>query len=218
MGFLAMIWNFIVSNIGWIILAIGAVVLLIIAILALWRAVVRHRYDRALVSEMQADAARVAPSALEAEVSVIPPEELPTDDNNIFMPVPAALSDMVDFISEERDGLIIRSCVRMEDADEMLTDAQAEGLKAVVFRDKIDEDGCAFLSTELLSSNFAPYSYVNLEILKKNGLVDASLTALSIRAEGVMRKPLMIEANAFSPAAVKMISLVGGRAVEVKRK
>ncbi len=210
------IWAAVAPYLGWIIL--GGVVLLVLlaAALLIRRYIVRRRYDKALEAEMHADAAREAPSALDAEVTVIPQEELPRDKNSFFMPVPGKISDFVDFVSEARDGLTIRSCVRCEDANELLTHAEAEELKAVVWREVSESDACFYISTEDLSLNFAPYSYVNLEILKKFGLADASTTSLAVRAEGVMRKPLMVEANAFSPDAVKMISLVGGRALEIK--
>ncbi len=216
--FMAVNWDTIRPYRGWMIAAAVIVLLVAVGVVLAVRMVRRHRYDKALEEEMKADAARVAPSALTAEITVIPQEELPSDGNRLFMPVPATVSDMVDFVSEGRDGVVVRSCIRREDAEGMITDQQAENLKAVIYRDLPRTDAVAYVSVSVLSANFAPHSYVNLAILKQNGFVADGIEALSVREGEVMRKPLMIEAHEFSPAAVKMISLVGGRALEVKRQ
>ncbi len=203
----------------WIAAGAAVAAVVVIAVLLIVRAVLRRKHDQALEAEARAEQEQEAPSALEAEVTVIPEEDLPHDDGHIFMPVPAALSDMVDFIQEKRDGVSVRSFVRAEDADALLTDEQAQALCAVIHRIAPDEearDDMAYVSVDTLSANFAPYSYINLAILKKHGFVEAHITALSIRGEGTLRKPLMVEADEFSLSAVKMLSLVGGRAVEMR--
>ncbi len=201
----------------WMIGVLGGLFLLLLITFLICRSVMRRKHDRVLEEEAREEETAQPPSALEAEVTVIPPEELPQDENNIFMPVPATVSELIDFVTEEHDHVMVRSCVRAEDADELLTDECADELRAVVYREHMTpQDSCAYLTLDVLSANFAPYSYVNLAVLKKYGLVDTSMTALVIRAEGVLRKPLLIEANEFSLTAVKMISLTGGRAVEIR--
>ncbi len=208
--------EYILPHLPWIIAAGVLALVLACAVFLIVRAVLHRRHDKALEAEAQAEAARVAPSALEAEVSVIPQEALPQDDGNIFMPVPSGVAELVDFVKESRDGIAVRSCIRAEDADALLTDERASALCAVVYRPEVDMDDCVYLSVDVLSANFAPYSYIDLSILKRHGFAAEAATALSICGEGVLRKPLMIEAHAFSLTAVKMISLTGGRAIEVK--
>ncbi len=199
----------------------GGIALAVILVLALgayllWRQLNRRSHDRELEAELQAEVAQVAPSALSAEIKVIPEAELPRERGGIFMPVPATMSDMVDFVSEAKDGIDIRSCIRAEDADRLISNAQASNLRFTVFRDNVEKGDLFEISLDVLSAHFAAYSYVNLAILKEHGLAPATAVGLSVRAEGVLRKPLFIEANAISSAGVKMISAVGGRAVVVE--
>ncbi len=204
-------------HLKWIIPVLLTALVAVVAVFWLRREVLRRRHDKELLDEMRADAAREAPSALTAQVTVVPQEVLPNEGKHIFMPVPTFLSDLVDFVNEARDKVAIRSCVRKEDADRMMSDVDAEHLKFTMFRKMEKSDSCAYVTLEALSSDFSPYSYVNLEILKAHELAAPEATSLSIVAEGVLRKPLMIEANEFSVTAVKMISLTGGRAVLVAR-
>ncbi len=186
---------------------------------AIWLAGrIRHlRHDREIEREMQAEAARTAPSVTEtASVTVVSTEELPPEGDTVFMPVPGYLSDMTDFVSMEADGVEVRSCIREEDADILLTDEEARRHRRILYRHIPYSEVRAYVTVDTLSGKFAPYSYVNLAILKECGIVDASGESLVIEGGDVLRKPLMIEANSFTTEALKMIALAGGRAVEVR--
>lgn len=175
--------------------------------------IARRRHDRMLEREVQAEIRPPAVQELHAEVTVIPTEEpAPT----VFMPVPAAVSDVVDFVDEARDGICIRSFVQAEDVNHMMSGEQANALTAVVFRPARPGNNRAVVCLDTLSDAFAPYSFVNLAILRKEGIVGEETTHIVVHARGVLRKPLMVEADAFSLEAVKMLSLTGGRAILIR--
>ncbi len=201
---------------GWIIAAAVVAVLLLCIIFFVCHNILRKRHHRALEAEARAEENTLPASVLNAEVTVIPQEALPQAAECIFMPVPKEVFARADFITEAKDGVALRSCVRAEDADALMSDAAAVKLRVYIDRGRVAMDDCAYVSVDTLSDHFAPYSYVNLTILRAQGLVEDAMTALSIRADGVLRKPLLIEANEFSLTAVKMIALTGGRAVEAR--
>ena len=187
----------------------------VLCALVWWIAVkiARHRHDKYLEREVQAEIQPPVPQELHAEVTVVPTEE---ETPTVFMPVPAAVSDVVDFVDEARDGICIRSFVRAEDVNHMMSGEQANALTAVVFRPVRTENHRETVYLDTLSDTFAPYSFVNLSILRKEGLVGEETTHIVIHARGVLRKPLMVEADAFSLEAVKMLSLTGGRAILIR--
>ena len=174
---------------------------IVLCALIWWIAVkiAHRRHDRMLEREVQAE--------------IRPPEEpAPT----AFIPVPAADSDVVDFVDEARDGICIRSFVQAEDVNHMMSGEQANALTAVVFRPARPGNNRAIVYLDTLSDAFAPYSFVNLAILRKEGIVGEETTHIVVHARGVLRKPLMVEADGFSLEAVKMLSLTGGRAILIR--
>ena len=188
---------------------------LVLCALIWWVAVkiARRRHDRMLEREVQAEIRPPAVQELHAEVTVIPAEEpKPT----AFMPVPAAVSDVVDFVDEARDGICIRSFVQAEDVNHMMSGEQANALTAVVYRPARPGSNRAVVYLDTLSDAFSPYSFVNLAILRKEGIVGEETTHIVVHARGVLRKPLMVEADGFSLEAVKMLSLTGGRAILIR--
>ena len=115
----------------YIALPIAGGVLLVVLVWWIAVKVARHRHDKLLEKQVQEEIHPPVPQELRAEVTVIPTaEEAPT----VFMPVPAAVSDVVDFVDEARDGICIRSFVRAEDVNHMMSGEQANALTAVVFR------------------------------------------------------------------------------------
>ncbi len=202
-----LVWN------PYIALPIAGGVLLVVLVWWIAVKVARHRHDKLLEKQVQEEIHPPVPQELRAEVTVIPTaEEAPT----VFMPVPAAVSDVVDFVDEARDGICIRSFVRAEDVNHMMSGEQANALTAVVFRPARAGNNRATVYLDTLSDQFSPYSFVNLAILRKEGIVGEETTHLVIHARGVLRKPLMVEADAFSLEAVKMLSLTGGRAILIR--
>ena len=57
---------------------------------------------------------------------------------------------------------------------------------------------------------------VDINSLKKNGIVPGDKSFVRITSDGLIDKPLRILANDFDITAVKMIVLAGGEAVKVK--
>lgn len=196
-----------------VVLPVAGGVLLLVLIWFIASKIAKSRHDRALERQVQAEISPPVPQELHAEVEVIPTEE---EKPTVFMPVPAAVSDVVDFVDEARDGICIRSFVRAEDVNHMMSGEQANALTAVVFRPKKNGDNRAVVYLDTLSDTFSPYSFVNLSILRKQGIVGQETTHIIIHARGVLRKPLMVEADEFSTEAVKMLSLTGGRAILIR--
>ena len=71
------------------------------------------------------------------------------------------------------------------------------------------------VNVDLLSRSFSPGDRVDVNSLKEKGLVPRDTAYIRIMARGIIDKPLCVYANEFTPAAVKMIALSGGKAVKV---
>ena len=71
------------------------------------------------------------------------------------------------------------------------------------------------VNVDILSSQFEAGDRVDVNVLKERGLVPADTAYIKILASGVIDKPLVVLANDFSLAAVKMIALTGGEARRV---
>ena len=66
-----------------------------------------------------------------------------------------------------------------------------------------------------MSENFDTNETVNLESLKRKGLIGKNVVSVKVLARGVLTKSLTVEAQDFSIEAVKMIVLTGGKATKV---
>ena len=71
------------------------------------------------------------------------------------------------------------------------------------------------VNVDILSSHFEAGDRIDVNVLKERGLVPADTAYIKILASGVIDKPLVVLANDFSLAAVKMIALTGGEARRV---
>ena len=71
------------------------------------------------------------------------------------------------------------------------------------------------VNVDLLSRSFLPGERVDVNSLKEKGLVPRDTAYIRVMARGIIDKPLCVYANEFTPAAVKMIALSGGKAVKV---
>ena len=76
----------------------------------------------------------------------------------------------------------------------------------------------AIVNIDTLSLRFAAGETVTLDALKKRGLAPQKAGSLKVLARGMLDKPLIVEADDFSPDAVKMIVLTGGKAVRLPRR
>ena len=71
------------------------------------------------------------------------------------------------------------------------------------------------VNVDTLSKAFASGDVVDLEALKKKGLVPKNAKAIKILARGALDKVLTVRADDFSADAVKMIVLTGGKASRI---
>ena len=187
----------------------GCIWLLVVKIL-------RHRYDQILELETKREISLGEGSGYESLVTVIPQAQLPKEKPTVFMPVPSDVDEVISFVTMAVDHVDVRSCITVSDAERVMTDERAETLLATLYQERPAREVRATVYLDDLSNYFSPCSFINLHILKQRRLVNQSTTHLTIEARGVVRKPLMIVANNFTPAAIKMISLTGGRAVQLK--
>ena len=74
------------------------------------------------------------------------------------------------------------------------------------------------INVGVISPAYQAGDTVTLADLKAKGLIDANIGRLKVLAAGTLDKPLTIKADAFSVQAVKMITLTGGQAIELKNE
>lgn len=74
----------------------------------------------------------------------------------------------------------------------------------------------AIVNLDTISANFEAGDVVTVDKLKEKKLVPANAGFVKVLARGSIDKPLTVEANDYSLAAVKMLVLTGGKAVQVK--
>ncbi len=105
--------------------------------------------------------------------------------------------------------------VSAEEAKELIADSEAEGMLGVSRKNPNVCRGCkkTFVNVDTLSKNYSAGEVVDIQSLKKKGLVPWSACYIKVLARGSIDKPLEVRAQAFSRDAVKMITLTGGSAV-----
>lgn len=74
------------------------------------------------------------------------------------------------------------------------------------------------INIDVISANFKAGDHVNLETLKEHKLIGKKTTYIKVLARGYINKPLIVEADAFSIEAIKMIVLTGGRVIRKRSK
>jgi ribosomal protein L15 len=117
----------------------------------------------------------------------------------------------------ERAEKIGKVAVDMEKADNLITDALARDLvKRSEGAIKTTGVERGVINVDTLSEYFYPGERVDINILKRRGLIPNSVSYLKVLARGRIDKPLSVYANEFTPAAVKMIVLCGGEAIKAQ--
>ena len=105
--------------------------------------------------------------------------------------------------------------VAATDVDDLMTDKVA-----AAFLVASDEEGgqgkMGIINVGLISSAYQAGETVDLASLQAKGMIDGNVGRLKVLASGTLDKPLIIKADAFSVQAVKMITLTGGQAIELK--
>ena len=106
--------------------------------------------------------------------------------------------------------------VDAERADELLTNSMAKTLiHKTEYVVETAGDKRVIINIDTLNDNFAPGESIDINALKKKGLITADACFVKVLARGRIDKPLKVYANDFSLVAVKMIALSGGEAVRV---
>ena len=119
----------------------------------------------------------------------------------------------------ERQVLLPETALMSVDAgraDALISDSLAKTLIATE-PEPIYTDGRRkrIVNVDILSSHFEAGERIDVNVLKERRLVPADTAYIKILASGVIDKPLVVLANDFSLAAVKMIALTGGEARRV---
>ena len=105
--------------------------------------------------------------------------------------------------------------VDAENVDDLMTDKVAEHF--LVESDEMGGSGkMGIINVGLISSAYQAGETVDLASLQAKGMIDGNVGRLKVLASGTLDKPLTIKADAFSVQAVKMITLTGGQAIELK--
>ena len=104
--------------------------------------------------------------------------------------------------------------IDVERADSLITDSLAKSLlrknEAVVVTNGKRK---GIINVDTLSENFESGAVVDVNALKEKCLVPDDAGYIKVLARGTIDKPLTVVANKFSPSAVKMIALTGGKAI-----
>ncbi len=107
------------------------------------------------------------------------------------------------------------SSISADEAEAMMSDISAEDLYSNDYEDLeiYHGDKKSQINIDTISVFFKDGDTVTLNSLKEKGLVPKSTGCVKILARGVLDKQLTIVAQDFSSSAVKMIHLMGGKAV-----
>ncbi len=144
----------------------------------------------------------------EAEPEAEPEPETPAAP--LFIPVGEEVPE--EEIPEEVETV---EEVDAETVDEMMTDKVA-----AAFLVASDEEGgqgkMGIINVGVISAAYQAGETVDLASLQEKGMIDGNIGRLKVLASGTLDKPLIIKADAFSVQAVKMITLTGGQAIELK--
>lgn len=116
---------------------------------------------------------------------------------------------------EEPEVEIVES-VTVAEAEEKITDEQVEAFVHISekFSDKTKKD---IVNIDSLGRYFKAGETVTVEQIRKRvPSVNKKATYIKVLARGILDKPLHVEADDFSPAAIKMIVLTGGTVTRTK--
>ena len=125
----------------------------------------------------------------------------------------------------EEDVLPERDFEILEEVDvddtvvmEAMPDEAAEQLVEikVVKKQKTIGKKKGIVNIDTLSKHYSAGDRVTVESLHEKGIIPKDVKVIKVLANGVLNKPLIVEADDFSIKAVKMIVLTGGRVIRKK--
>ncbi len=118
--------------------------------------------------------------------------------------------------NEIEDIAVIDFEIDAERADTLITDSLAKSLinreGEIIYTRGSEKE---IINVGILSKNFATGERVDVNSLKKKGLISDDTAYIKVLGGGSIDKPLMVYANDFSLSAVKMIALTGGQVTKV---
>ncbi len=136
--------------------------------------------------------------------------EAPSAAAPLFIPLGEEIPE--EEISDEVETV---ETVDATDVDDMMSDKAAEHFLVVS-----DEEGgvgkMGIINVGVISAAYQAGDTVDLASLQEKGMIDVNIGRIKVLASGTLDKPLIIKADAFSVQAVKMITLTGGQAIELK--
>jgi ribosomal protein L15 len=156
-------------------------------------------------------------------VKVILPPGVTLDENASIASID--VSELIDNASKAAEAATVEEAPTVEElhvdavhADELVTDEEAEAKIEIIERTVPVSSGTKFVEINLdtICDNYEDDETVDLESLKSKSLVSKNAGSLKVLARGVMTKRLVIIADQFSLQAVKMITLAGGHAEQLK--
>lgn len=101
----------------------------------------------------------------------------------------------------------------------VLTDAEAKEMLEYKLVDTLaDPTKLVAVTTATISERFADGTNVNLNALKRKGLVAPEAVGFRLVGKGVLERSIVVTADAFNTAAIKMLLLTGGRAIQLKER
>ena len=103
-------------------------------------------------------------------------------------------------------------------ADNLISNSLAKSLISDFYGEIITSGKKKYsVSTSVLSEHFDNNSVVDINAMKRRGVIPKDAKYVKITADGVIDKPLTVIADSFSLSAVKMIALTGGEVRKVKK-
>ena len=120
--------------------------------------------------------------------------------------------------AENISEVVENIAVSVAEAEERMADEEVEAFVNVSERysDKTKKD---IVNIDALGKYFKADETVTVkEIVKRVPSVNSKATYIKVLARGTLNKPLHIEADDFSPAAIKMIVLTGGTVTRTKQE
>ena len=156
-------------------------------------------------------------------VKVILPPGVTLDENASIASID--VSELIDNASKATEAAPVEEAPTVEEvhvdavhADELVTNEEAEAKIEIIERTVPVSSGTKFVEINLdtICDNYEDDETVDLESLKSKRLVNKNAGKLKVLARGVMTKRLVIIADKFSLQAVKMITLAGGHAEQLK--
>jgi ribosomal protein L15 len=102
-------------------------------------------------------------------------------------------------------------------ANDLITDSLAKSLisedKEIVYTHGYKK---CIVNIDSLCSSFCADERIDINSMKKRGLISPEARYVKVLGGGVIDKPLTVLANSFSLSAAKMIALTGGKAIKVR--